>query len=583
MTSPLRRAVDPVTVEVVRNYYISSANQMRSILLRASFNPIIYEMIDFSVGLYNKKAELLAEGQAFPFFCGTLTFGIRSVVEYMGEDKLEDGDVVLSTYGYWTGGHSQDILMFKPIYIAGELFGYAAVKAHWADIGASDVYGVNTTDCWQEGLQLYGVKIVKKGALDNELVEILRANSRMPDTLVGDMRGQIAACEYGAKKVVELVKKYGRQAVEASTEAFLDHGEQIARKALAEVPDGEWSVDGFMDDNGITPDPVPVRLTVRKKGDEIIFDTTGSAPTQRGPVNSPWAATISACRLLFKMVTAPRYPANEGFFRPVKLIAPEGSVFNAKKPAPMYLYGWSLMPLGEIAFKALAAVMPEKVVANCGGDLYACVFSGFHPEDGQFFASATDEACGMGASFDMDGENALIAYWFGECRNVPVEVIEQRYPFLVEKYALRQDSGGPGTFRGGLGVEKVTRALADMSLVAEVERTKDAPFGLFGGKPGKSNIGVLQPGTPREKRIGKVAGYPLPKGEEWHLSTGGGGGWGDPRARRAASVLDDVVQGYVSLESARRDYGVSIKQVDDQYVLDEAGTANLRTRREACG
>jgi len=580
MVNASSRGVDPITAEVIRNYYISSGNQMRSILLRASFNPIIYEMIDFSVGLYNKKAELLAEGQAFPFFCGTLTFGIRSVVEYLGENRLEDGDVILSTYGYWTGGHSQDILIFKPIFIEGELFGYAAVKAHWTDIGASDVYGVNTTDCWQEGLQLYGVKIVKQGTLDRELVEILRANSRTPDTVIGDMRGQIAACEYGARKVVELVRKYGKETVEAATEKFLDHGEQIARKALAELPDGEWSAEGFMDDNGITDDPVPVRLTVRKRGDEIVFDTTGSAPTQRGPVNSPWSATLSGCRLVFKMLTSPMYPANEGFFRPVKLIAPEGSVFNAQKPAPMYLYGWSLMPLGEVAFKALAEVMPEKVVANCGGDLYACVFSGLHPEDGSFFVSATDEACGMGASHDRDGENALIAYWFGECRNVPIEVIEQRYPFLVEKYALRQDSGGAGKFRGGLGVEKVTRSLANVSLCAEVERTKDAPFGLFGGRPGKANTGVLQPGTPGEKRIGKVVGYPLPKGETWHLSTGGGGGWGDPHQRSYASVLSDVVQGYVSLENARRDYGVVINLVNDQYLVDEAETARLREPKQ---
>lgn len=570
------KELDPITIEVIRNYFISSADQMRSILIRASFNPVIYEMIDFSIGLYNKKAELVAEAPALPVFMGTLTFAIQNVVKYLGEENLEDGDVILTTYPYWTGAHSQDATVIKPIFIGGEIFGYAAAKAHWLDIGAIDVYGVSTTDIWQEGLQLYAVKICKKGEINKELVEILRANSRVPDGIIGDLNAQIACCNAGSKKVIELVDKYGENIVSAAIESFLNHGEQITRRAIAEMPNGEWTAEGALDDNGITDDPVKVKLTVRIKGDEMTWDTTGSAPQQVGPTNCPYPSTVSFVRLVLKMLTTPLYPANEGCFRPLKVIVPEGSMFNPKPPAPVFLYGWPGDVLGELAFKTLAEAVPERVVARSGGDLCGTMFSGIHPEDGLLFIGGGDECCGQGASFDCDGENALIMFSLGESHNVPVEVIEEMYPLHIQKYELRQNSGGAGKFRGGLGVEKFWKVEVDSSLASVVEQTKFPAWGLFGGKDALPNIGIINPGTTKEKRIGKIAGYPVLKGEEWHIHTGGGGGWGDPYERDVEAVLKDVIGGYVSLDSARKDYGVAIKKLDDEYVLDETETEKLR-------
>ncbi|MEP7246829.1 MAG: hydantoinase B/oxoprolinase family protein, partial [Gammaproteobacteria bacterium] len=231
---------DPITVEVIRSFYQSTARQMRNILVRSSFNPVIYEMIDFSLGLYNREAELIAEGPGIPLFMGTLTFTIRHVVDYLGEENIEDGDVLLSTYPYWTGAHSQDAVIIQPIFVDGRIFGYAASKAHWIDLGAKDVYGMDTTDIWQEGLQLYGVKVVKRGKLDNEIVEIIRANTRLPDAVVGDLTGQIAASSLGTRRVIDLVQKYGKDVVTASITRMLDQGEAIARQAIAEIGDGEW-------------------------------------------------------------------------------------------------------------------------------------------------------------------------------------------------------------------------------------------------------------------------------------------------------------------------------------------------------
>ena len=254
--------VDPVTLAVIRSYLQSAARQMRNVLVRASFNPVIYEMIDFGLGLYSAEADLLAEGPAIPHFLGTLRFAIRNVVSYVGSSTIQDGDVFLSTYPYWTGSHSQDAVIIRPIFIQGRLFGYAAAKAHWMDIGAKDIYGTDTTDIWQEGLQIYGARICAAGVLNREITEIVRANSRLPDSAVGDLNAQIAACEFGARRVTELVYKYGAETVEAAYSAILDHGEHITRLAIREAPDGEWSAVGCLDDNGITRDAVPIRVSV---------------------------------------------------------------------------------------------------------------------------------------------------------------------------------------------------------------------------------------------------------------------------------------------------------------------------------
>jgi N-methylhydantoinase B len=246
----------------------------------------------------------------------------------------------------------------------------------------------------------------------------------------------------------------------------------------------------------------------------------------------------------------------------------------------VFLYGWVGDVLGELPFKALAEAIPDKVVTRSGGDLCGVLFSGIHPDDGTFFASGADECCGQGASIDMDGENALIMYSLGESHNVPVEVIEEKYPVMIEKYELRQDSGGPGKFRGGLGVEKFWRAGAELSLVWIVEQTKFPAWGLFGGSEGLPNIGKINPGTDGEKSVGKVTGYKIKKGEEWHMYSGGGGGWGDPFERDPRIVFKDVVAGYVSLESAKKNYGVVISKRDDEYLLDENATEKTRKQKK---
>lgn len=569
---------DPITVEVVRNYHQSTARQMRNALIRASFNPIIYEMVDFSLGVFSSDGDLLAEGPGIPLFCGAVTFAIRDVIRYVGKENLSDGDVVLSTYGYWIGSHPQDALIIRPIFVDQVLFGYAAAKAHWMDIGAKDIYSVDSTDIWQEGLQLYGVKIVKGGRLDRELVEIVRANSRLPDAVVGDMTAQLSACELGARRTLALVEKYGAEVVGEANREILRHGERIARQAVADMPDGTWSVEASLDDDGIGSDQVPLRATITISGDRMVVDTSGSAAQTVGPVNCPLGTTSAVMRLVMKMIVAPDLDANEGFFAPLEVVAPVGSVLNPRPPAPIFLYGWTALVLGEALFKAFAEIKPERAVARSGGDLAGILFSGCRP-DGQFFAGGVDECCGQGAGRDQDGENAVIVYALGESRNTPAEIVEERYPVLVERYELWADSGGPGRFRGGLGVRRRWKILSDLKLICTVEQHQSPAWGVEGGKGGTVNSMVLKCGTPDERRIGKAAGVRLLAGDRIEVETGGGGGWGDPLERPVEMVLADVRGGYVTPEAALRDYGVAVTVENSGVLLDAQATDAIRKKK----
>lgn len=569
-------ALDPITVEVIRTYHQSTARQMRNALVRAAFNPIIYEMVDFSLGIYDENADLLAEGPGIPVFVGALTFAIRDVMAYVGRENVDDGDVILSTYSYWTGSHPQDAVTIRPIFVDGAIIGYAVAKAHWMDLGAKDIYSIDTTDIWQEGLQLFGVKIVKRGVIDKELVEIVRANSRLPDGVIGDMIAQISACNLGAERTLHLIGKYGLETVKASNARMLDQAEEIARKAIAEMPDGAWTVEAQLDDNGIGKDAVPLKATIRITGDSMHVDTTGSAPQQVGPVNCPLATTASIMRLVMKMMIAPDHDANEGFFRPLTVHAPSGTIFNPIAPAPVFLYGWAAMAIGEQLFEAFTQIAPKRAVARSGGDLGGILFSGLRP-DGSFMAGGVDECVGQGASIDADGESALISYALGESRNTPAELIEERFPVLVEEYTLRQDSGGAGRYRGGLGVQRRWRLLDDISLISVLEQTKRPAWGVGKGKGSVPNRLTVGWGTDGAREVAKITGHPVRSGQRLMLETGGGGGWGDPYERPAETVLADVIDGYVSPERAEADYGVAtVLDSDNRRTIDEDATSRAR-------
>ena len=566
--------IDPITVEVMHNYLLSAAREMNRNLIRTSYSTIIYEIHDFGLGIYDRHCRMLAEAPGLAIFTRGNDYALKKLVEFVGEENMRPGDLILLNYPYWSSAHILDVMAASPIFHDDQLVGFTAVKQHWLDLGQKDPgYCLDTIDVFQEGLKMPCLKIYNQGVLNKELENLIRFNSRMPDRVIGDMNAQISACRTGERRVQELVDKFGLEAFEETVEAILDHGERIARARLKELPKGTWSAEDWVDDDGINMDTmVKIRATVTVTEDEMVIDFTGSSPQTQGPINLPLGVTLALSALTFKGITTPDTPANEGNFRPLRVIAPPGSVMHALPPAPTFTL-WTALLGPEVILKALSQGMPDFVPACSGGDIFDVMGVGIHPKTGKMWVEATNEGVGFGGHKYGDGENGIMHLTEPGCRNNPIEVLETKAPMLIDNYYLRQDSGGPGEHRGGLGLSRTYRFLTDSSVLTLVKKTKTKPWGMAGGKDAENGHVILWPGTQKEVVTGGV-NQPMKSGEVLINNSGGGGGWGDPFKRDPQRVLADVRNEYISLKSAKKDYGVVI---DPQTMtVDEKATAALR-------
>jgi N-methylhydantoinase B len=568
---------DQITVEVIRNYLLSAANEMERNLMRTSYNTIIYEIRDFGLGIYDNQCRMLAESPGLAVFTRGNDYGLRKTVDFVGPENLQPGDLLLTSYPYWSSAHPLDVLAVSPIFYKDDLIGYTAIKQHWLDLGQKDAgYILDSIDVFQEGLLLPGVKIYKAGVLDKELLNIIRFNSRLPDRVIGDMNAQISASRTGERRVAELVGRFGLETFRAAVEQIFDHGERLARARLAELPKGTWTAEDYADDDGIDKDTMlKLKVTVTISDDEFIVDWTGSQPATKGPMNLPIGLTMGVSGLAFKGITTPDVPANEGHYRPLKVIAPPGEMMHAVAPAPTFTV-WAGLLAPEVILKALAQAIPDRIPACSGGDVFDVMGFGVHPETGFPWLEATNEAVGFGAHRDGDGEDAIMHLSEPGCRNNPVEVLETKGPWIIEHYEMRRDSGGPGKNRGGAGVSRAYRFLYPSTALTLVKKTKSRPWGIGGGHEGEAGHVIVRAGTPEETIAGAI--YDHFNAEDVLINnSGGGGGWGNPFERDPENVLWDVVNEYVSLESARRDYGVVVDPASMR--IDHPATAALRDER----
>ena len=566
---------DAVAIELIRNSLISVTGEMRTKIMRSAFSPIIYESLDFSVAFFNERVETLAQADGLPYFLCDLPNAVRAVIEDVGGvQHMCIGDVFLVNDPYRCSQHPQDVSIVKPAYYRGELFGFTAVRVHLIDLGGKAGFAsTDATEIYQEGLVIPTVHLHSKGRLNEEIVRLMAANSRMSrSTMLGDLQAQVGACIVGEARLVEVIERYGFELYRECCNALLVQGEAYARAKVREIPDGRYAAELFLDDDGVNRDE-PVRITVTLIVDEsdMVVDLTGSSGPCAGPYNMNPNYTNAICRIAFKSLTSPHQPSNEGHFRPVRALVPAESVFNAKRPSPVF---WGFKTAGTlvdcIRRAATLAVAEQSVAGNYGWSCGAHVF-GEHPADGSFFAMVDEAGGGWGARPGADGEDAMV---MGGIRNNPVEVSERKFPVKVEAYGLREGSGGAGAFRGGLGVRRATRLLADVRLVANFERSQCLPWGLDGGQPGEGSfIEIHLPGD-RGERLQKCTNYALPAGSRVVYFTGGGGGYGDPRARAIERVMDDVRRGFITPAEAESDYAVCINQ--DTGRVDEAKTRSLR-------
>jgi len=543
---------------------------MKSNLMRTAYNMIIYEALDFTVGLFTEKGETISIGLGLPMFIRGMAETIKAKLDHYGTENIKPGDILLTNDAYITGSHLNHLTFSMPIFLDDELIGFACCMAHWPDIGGT-LDGI-TTDIYSEGLQIPIVKYQREGVVNEEIVDIIRANVRLPDRAMGDLRAQLTAITTGERRYLELVKRYGRNQVAASISDIMDQSERAARARTLSIPDGVYVAESYMDDDGVSiSDRIPIRVTVTVEGDEMTVDLSDVAEQVRGFYNSGITTGHACSQVAFKCITSPTdYPINDGSFRNLKAIVPPGRVISAIKPAPMRWWMTFPMTIVDTVFKALTPAIPERTIAGHHADLVIGMLNGINPKNNEFYiAFIGPTGGGWGAKQNEDGVSATVCINDGDTHNSPAEQLESKYPFLIENYALREDSGGAGEYRGGLGCENTVQARADFMLNAQVERMHCKPWGLNGGKEAAGNSVVLRAdGAWKEDYPNaKLLTARIKKGDAFAVRSGGGGGFGDPKKRPAETVANDVRQGYVSIDSARDDYGV---------VCDAAGNLDVR-------
>ena len=580
MTTNTTTTVDPITVEIIRNGLLAVTEEMKTNLMRTAYNLIIYEALDFTVGLFTPKGETISIGLGLPMFIRGMAETVKAKINHYGLENIHDGDILVTNDAYITGSHLNHFTFTQPIFHKGEIVAFACCMAHWLDVGGT--LGQVTTDIFSEGIQIPIVKYRRKGEVNQELVDIIAMNVRMPERAMGDLRAQITAITTGERRFSELVNRYGKDAVLQSISIMMDQSEAVARENTINIPDGTYEAESYMDDDGVdVGQRIPIRVKVIKKGDEMTIDLSDVSNQVHGFYNSGWTTGIACAQVAFKCLTTPtEYPVNDGSFRPLKVIMPMGKVISAERPFPMRVWMTFPMTVIDTIFKALAPAIPQRSIAGHHADLVFPYIHGLSPSDGKLFIVGIGPlGGGWGAKANEDGVSATVCINDGDTHNSPTEQLESKYPVLVEKYQLRTDSAGAGRQRGGLGAEMVVQALSAFTLTTRIDRMHCKPWGLEGGHDAMGNsIGIRTDGKWQDDLPNaKVFGVRIKKGDAYVMRSGGGGGFGTPLERDPELVALDVQQGYVSEEAARESYGVVLHGGK----VDAAATQKLRQQMKA--
>lgn len=570
-------SADPFTLEIIGDMLRAGAAEMFITYGRSAQSPIIYEVLDMGCGLISAEGELIAEAEGVPGFVGCLGFAVREVLDKFGAAALQPGDVYACNDPWGGGGtHLSDVVLVMPLFHEERLVAFAANKAHWTEVGgmAPGSWTTDSTEIYQEGLQLPALRLYHAGEAQQDLLDILEANVRLPEMTLGDMYAGIASLHAGARGVAGICEKYGPDALLEAVELLLARGERVARERLAALPDGTWRAEAWLDDDGIGDEPQYVCVAVTIAGERFIADYSGCAPQATGPINTTHVGLMVVVREMFKCVLDPDFPNNDGFFRPIEIICPPGTLFTAQRPAPTSTYWETGSYAAELIWRAMYPIARERLPVGHHLSICGTIVSGM-AEDGAPWVLVEPQAGGWGATHQRDGQSGLVPSGDGETYVMPVEVCETRYPLLVDQFAFNTEPGGAGRWRGGFGLVRdyrVTSSHAD--LTASFGRFRFPPWGAAGGADGSFNaIEVIPAGADRPAlRTGRCARRRLQRGDVARLITAVGGGYGDPLQREPARVAADLREGYLTPERARGTYGVVMNGSE----VDEAATATLR-------
>ncbi len=560
---------DPATFEVLKNSFYSIAAEMKVVLAKTAYSPLLKAAGDYSCGLFDASGEMVAQGPDLPIHLGSMPDAVKAVVQAFS--SVEEGDIYIHNDPYFGGSHLPDVNVIMPAFYADRLIGFGCVRAHWPDIGSATPgsYGA-VTEIYGEGLRLPPVRLAHKGHIDSNVEAIIFANVRTPDERRGDLGAQIAANRRGAERLQALAEKHGAETIIEAMSEVMNYSERMMRSLIKALPDGESEFEDFCDGDGIIEEgenedrTFTIRMRATKRGDRLTFDFSGTDPAVRGPMNAPLSVTASGVYAAVKMVVDPKSlaPPNSGSWRPIEVIAPTGSVVNAEFPSPVVYANHEISHrVADLVFGAFSSFIPEQVCAGNQGTSAIVTFGGKDPRSGRRYVSYETLKGGFGARPNKDGINA-VATTISNTMNTPVEVLEMSFPLRVDYYELVPDSGGAGRYRGGLGARRGWTVLGHRSRAGTcLERTKSPPFGLLGGKAGSAaRITIEDPDGFKKRGDGKGGVDVLPGGKV-HIEAPGSGGYGLPEERDPARLRDDLLDGYVTPEAAEKDYGVDAKRL----------------------
>ena len=572
--------VDATTVEVIKGALIYAAEEMGVALRKSAYSPNIKERMDHSCALFDHERRLVAQAEHIPVHLGSMALAVREGLRnYQGD--LDAGDMILLNDPYISGTHLPDLTLIAPVYQEDELVGYASNKAHHVDVGGKAPGSIagDSTELYQEGLIIPPVKFVHMGRIDEGIASLIRSNVRTPDVQMGDLRAQIAANNTGIRRLLELVEEYGLETVNASMGAVMDYSERRMRAEIGRMPSGVYEARDLMEDTGYGDEPAEIAVKVTIDGDSIGFDYSGTAPQVRGPVNAPLGVTIAGIYYTLISITDPTVPVNDGCFRPVTLHIPEGCMMNPRRPAPVAGGNVETSQRNvDVLMRALSQAVPERVPAAGPGTMSNISIGGLR-RDGTpwtFYETVGGGSGGRPGSDGVDGVHVNMT----NTMNTPIEALETYLPMRFDSYMLRPDTGGPGEWRGGCGIERSwTLEAPNATLSILAERTKIPPWGLKGGGYGALGEYILRRGDGSLERLPSKCTVSLEEGDSLIIRTPGGGGYSDPLKRNPELVLKDVLNGLVTLEAAIRDYGVTIDREKMVVLIEE--TNRLRASRGA--
>lgn len=550
---------DRFTMDVLREGFAAISDEMFVSLQRTSQSPIIYEVLDFGVGITDAAGELVSQGNGVAGFLGPLGDVVKEIIAR--RQDLRPGDVIAANDPYAGGGtHLSDVALVRPVFSGSELIGFAAAKGHWTEVGGKDPgsWTADSADVYAEGLQLPFVYAYREGKPVADLRAILAANCRLPEMTLGDLTAQAACLEVAERRMLEMCARHGTGTVANAMRAVLDRSERLARDALARIPHGVFTAEDFTDTDGLGNGPFPVRVRVEISDDAVCCDFTGSHAQVPGPINCTWSGLASGVRTVFKAITDPAEPATDGWFRPLTIICPPGSIFNARRPAPVAAYFEASEMASDLVWHALAPAFPERLPAGTFVSVCSTSLALTHPDTGEPALLVEPQPGGWGARRDADGQHGLVSVGDGETYVIPVEVAEQRYGVRVQRFGLDIVPGaGAGRRRGGRGLVREYRICCDEALLTVAwGRHLYPPWGSSGGRDGSPNyVEVIRDGRPIGPPFGKVSRMPLRRDDVVRLVTGSGGGYGDPRQREPERVRADLRDGLVTAAEATEFYG----------------------------